>query len=106
MDIGDFTTLVSYQQRASGQDAAGQPNGAWVTVCKRWTHIRMPNGAEAIRADAEVSTVKASLRVLNCPRTLDASMRGVVGTTVYQIRAVLPDAARQEYVDLVCEVVP
>lgn len=32
-------------------------------------------------------------------------MRVLHGETVYQIKAVLPDEARRDHVDLVCEVV-
>jgi SPP1 family predicted phage head-tail adaptor len=112
MDIGSFNKLVAYQRRAPGTDDHGQPNGAWVTEFKRWTNIRNQSGAEVLRGGAETSVVRCSLRVLNCPGTIDNSMRGVLGVIVedevigkiYEIQAVLPDDVDQQHTDLVCTV--
>ncbi|MOA62674.1 Phage head-tail joining protein [compost metagenome] len=54
-----------------------------------------------IKADAEVSIVRASIRIRR--RTdVDAGMRVLLGAVVYDIEAVLPGPTR-EYADLVCK---
>jgi SPP1 family predicted phage head-tail adaptor len=105
MDIGAFDKLVSYQRRGTARDEHGQSIDSWVEVCKRWTNIRNQSGAEAIRAGATTSLVQCSLRVLNCPQTVDNGMRGVYRGKVYKILSVLPDEVAQAHVDLVCEAV-
>jgi len=105
MDIGAFNALVSFQQPGTTQDEHGQTTTGWTEVCRRWTNIRNQNGAEAIRGGATTSLVQASLRVLNCPQTINSGMRAVYRGRVYKILAVLPDEAEQAHVDLVCEVV-
>ena len=59
---------------------------------------------EAIKADAQISTVRASIRV-RYRSGLAAGMRVVHGSTAYAVRAVLPDEADRQAVDLACEVV-
>jgi len=101
---GAMNSRVTIQYPDATQDAAGQPMPAWTTLATVWANIRHLNGAEAIKADAEVSTVKASIRIRKGP-AVDASMRAVHGSTNYAIRAVLPDEVERDKVHLVCEVV-
>lgn len=101
---GTLNRLLTIQRLDGGKDAWGQPlPDVWVDVCKPWANIRHLSGAEAIKADAVASTVRASIRIRY--RTgIDAGMRVLHGTTVYTIKAVMPDEARREFIDLVCEV--
>lgn len=92
---------VTLQQRSTSQDALGQPVETWSDVATVWADIRHPSGLSAIKADADVSLVKASIRI-RYRAGLDAGMRAVHGTVVYDIQAVLPDEAERLYVDLVC----
>lgn len=86
------------------QDSAGQPLTTWVKVADVWADIRHKSGLETIKADAETSIVKASIRIRY--RTgIDAGMRVLHGSRVYDIKAVLPDVATRQHVDLVCEVI-
>ena len=59
---------------------------------------------EAIKAGAETAAVKASIRVRRRP-ALTTAMRVHYADTVYEIKAVLPDVERKEYVDQTCEVI-
>lgn len=77
--------------------------GVWIDVCKPWANIKHLSGSEAIKADAETSTVRVSIRI-RYRMGLDAGMRVVHGATVYAVKAVMPDEARREYLDLACEV--
>lgn len=93
---------VTIRQQAAGTDAAGQPLAGWVTVDTVWASIRHPSGIEALRADAPVSTARASIKV-RLRSGITAAMQAVHGATVYDIKAVLPDQEDRRYMFLVCE---
>ena len=97
-------SYVTIERPATGFDEINQPVVGWQELTKVWANILAQSGAESIRADKSTSTSKASIRIR--PRSdLTASMRVVHGSTVYTILAVQPVAARQDHMDLVCEVV-
>lgn len=99
-----YRSRIMVQQLSGGQDSAGQPIEDWVDLIPLWADIRYKKGVEAIKADAPTALASASIRIRY--RTgLDASMRVVHGSEVYGIKAILPDKAKREYIDLVCEVV-
>lgn len=104
MQAGRLNSLVIIQSRSAGQDATGQPLTTWADVATVWAHIRHPGGLEAIKADAVVSVVQASVRI-RYRAGLTAGMRLLHGATVYEISAVLPDEAGRQWTDLVCQVV-
>jgi len=95
---------ITIQQRGTGQDEIGQPVEIWATVANPWATIKHTSGLAAIKSGADVSIVRASIRI-NWRTDIDAGMRVVHGMTVYNIKAVLPDEAGRKHVDLVCEVV-
>ena len=101
---GALNSRVTIQSPTATQDAAGQPIPTWAEVATVWANVRHLSGVESIKADAEASTVKASIRIRKRP-DIDASMRVVHGASNYQIRAVLPDEVDRDKIDLVCEVV-
>ena len=94
---------VMIQQRAAMVDALGQPLESWEAFATAWAEIRHPSGVEQIKAGAEVSTVRASIRVRRRDGITPA-MKVVHGATVYDIKAVLPDEAGRIWMFLVCEV--
>ncbi|MES1979552.1 MAG: phage head closure protein [Pseudomonadota bacterium] len=104
MDSRDLKSLVIVQALQAGQDAIGQPTTTWATFKTLRANIRYLNGVETIKADAQTSVVKASIRIRR--RTdITAAMRVVFGTTTFEIKAVLPDEQDRERLDLACEVV-
>lgn len=104
MEPGDLNRKVSIRQRGTTQDASGQPIETWTEIAAPWANIRHPRGAEAVRGEKDVSIVQASIRIRR--RTdVTAAMRVYHGSTIYEIKAVLPDEVSREHVDLVCEVV-
>jgi SPP1 family predicted phage head-tail adaptor len=106
MDSRALNRLVSIRQRASGQDTIGQPSQTWNELRSAWANIWHGSGAEAIKADATASTVKASIRILRTAGVgVTAGMRVHHGSVIYDIRAVLPDEVSRDKVHLVCEVV-
>ena len=103
MLISKLNRLVVIQQLTAGQDAIGQPTQVWAALATVWADIRYLNGIETVKSDAPVSVAKASIRIR---RRVDvtAGMRVALGTTYFDIRAVLPDEQSRERLDLACEV--
>ena len=97
-------SLVSVQRMAAGTDDLGQPNGAWTELVKLRADIRHPSGLEQLRGDGIVSRLRASIRV-RLRSDITPAMRVVHGSTVYEIKAALPDLQTRAYLDLVCEAV-
>ena len=104
MKAGTLKTLVAIQAPVSGQDEIGQPLAGWSTLAQVWADVRHGNGLEAVKAGAPVSVVRASIRIRR--RTdVTSAMRVLVGSTPYEVEAVIQDEARREFTDLVCKVV-
>jgi SPP1 family predicted phage head-tail adaptor len=102
LKAGSLSRKVTIKQLTAGQDAIGQPTNTWQDFASEWANIRHPTGAESIQADAEASIVKASIRMRK--RTdITAAMRVYLGTTIYEIKAVLPDEVKRDRMDLSCE---
>ena len=105
MQAGRLTTRLTLQTPGTTQDAVGQPAATWSDLALVWGDVRMVSGLETIKAGADTSVVKASIRV-RTGLPFNAGQRLVADDgTVYHINAVLPDRARRQHVDLVCEVV-
>lgn len=96
--------MVSIQTRQAGQDAIGQPLAGWVTLARVWADVRHGNGLEVVKAGAPVSVVKASIRIRRRD-DVTGGMRVLVGSTPYEVEAVIQDEARRVFTDLVCKVV-
>lgn len=104
MKAGTLNNRLTIQAPGAGVDALGQPNGGWTDIAEVWGNVRHMSGKEAINSSAVTSTVSASIRV-RYRTDLNAGMRVLAGSSVYQIKAVLPEIGRREYVDLVAELV-
>lgn len=102
MDSRSLNRRITIQRLQDGQDEIGQPVQTWVDVATVWANIRYLNGVETVKSDAPVSVAKASIRIRR--RTdVTAGMRAVHGSTIFDIKAVLPDEESRERVDLACE---
>lgn len=95
---------VTIERPSTVKDAIGQPVEGWDLVGECWANVRYLNGVETIKAGAEMSIAKASIRV-RYRTDLDASMRVRYGATTFKVNAVLPDEVGRWHVDLVCEVI-
>ena len=101
ISAADLNQRVNIEQRSGAQDELGQPIETWALVAAVWASVKHQSGLSAIKGDADVSTVKASIRIRY--RTgIDAGMRVVCGSEIYDIRAILPNRA-EGFADLVCE---
>lgn len=103
MRIGKLNRQVSIQANQSVLDEYGEPlPAAWVEVAKVWADVQILSGLQTIKEGVDVSVVKASMRI-RYREDLTAAMRVVYQGRVFDIRAVLPDVSKREYLDLVCE---
>lgn len=101
---GTLRDRIHIQRKTVGEDEYGTPlPTAWenLTPNRIAADVKHPSGLSAIKADAQVSIVRASIRIRR-RRDVDAGMRVVFEADIYSIDAVLPGPTR-EYVDLVCK---
>lgn len=104
MQAGSLKDRITIQRHTQERGAFGAPKPgatAWVEFAKVWADVKHPSGLGAIKADAEVSIVRASIRI-RCRAGIEAGMRVLFGVAVYDIEAVLPGRTR-EYLDLACK---
>ena len=102
MSAGQLRHRVDLQQKVSGVDEIGQPVTTWESVAFLWGDVRYLTGVSAIKAGADTSASKVSIRLRH--GTFNAGQRIVYGNEIFDVQAVLPDGKRQ-YVDLVAEVI-
>ena len=104
MQAGKLTRQVTIQRQDAPLDEYGEPLPAqWVELAKVWADVRHASGMETVKSGAEVSIVKASIRIRR--RTdVTAGMRVLCDGRVYDIRAVLDDVSGRVFSDLVVEV--
>lgn len=102
MKAGQLRHRVTLQTLIEGRDEIGQPSIVWTDTASLWANVRYPSGLSAIKAGADTSVTKASIRMRH--RAVNAGQRIVYGNEVFEIEAVLPDGKR-EYLDAVCKVI-
>lgn len=103
MDSRRRNRLVTLQRLVDGQDSIGQPVQTWSDVAHVYANIQYLSGIETIKAGAEASTARVSIRI-GYRTDVTAAMRVSIGETVFHVKTVLPDEARKQHVDLACEV--
>jgi len=99
---GGYNRRITIEREGEGQDEIGQPITGWTVFATVWASIKHPTGIQAVRADAEASIVKASIRI-RYRLDVVAGMRVMHAGRVYDIKAALPDEEKRQHVDLVCE---
>ena len=105
MRAGQLKHRITIQRPTGAQDAWGTPEPqGWEDVALVWSDIRYQSGSESIRAGADVSIVRASVRI-RWRTGVDAGMRVLHGGQVFDVEAVLPSADRK-HIDLVCRLLP
>ncbi len=103
MKAGTLNRRITIQKLGEGRDEYNEPiPGVWVDVATVWASVAHKSGLETVKSDADVSIVSASIRI-RYRESITAGMRVLYGRTVYDIRAVLPDASGKVYTDLVCQ---
>lgn len=99
MRMNDRVTLL---KRTAGRDAAGQPIEDWPEVATVWSNVRFQTGAEVMRANAETSIVKVSIRI-RARADIDSTWRARYKSVEYDIKSALPDSDDRAFMFLLCE---
>ena len=100
MQSGKLDQRIAIQQPVVGQDAIGQPVTTWEAVATVWASVAYLSGLSAIKAGADTAQVSASVRI-RYRSGINAGMRVVHGSVVFDVRAVLP-GDKNVFLDLVC----
>lgn len=105
LQAGSLNCRIVIFRRDKVRSPGGQVVDEWVEHARTWANVAKLTGLGTIKAESDVSLLKASYRV-RYRRDLTAAMRLAHDGAIYDIKAVLPDHARREYVDLVCQSIP
>lgn len=101
---GTLRDRITIQRKTGAKDAWNTPQTTgWEDHAKVWARVEHLSGLAAIKADADTSIVKASIRI-RWRTDITADMRVLFSGRVYEIYAVQPGATR-EHVDLVCKLI-
>ena len=100
MQAASLKNRVTIQSPSTDVDSVGQPLTTWTDTAYSWANIKHINGISSIKSGADTSIVRCSIRIRYRP-DINAGMRVLHGTDVYDIQAVLPDDNRV-FLDLVC----
>lgn len=100
---GDLRHRVTLQRNAITQDPkTGAMVSTWNDVADVWAQVAPLSGREYLAAQATQSEVQARI-VIRYRDDVDAAMRVMHGTRIYEIKAVLPDAdSGREHLTLMC----
>ena len=102
MHAGQLNTPIEILKKSKLEDISGATTEVWLTHMQVWADFRHKSGMSSLQADAVTEAVTASARI-HYRTDIDDGMRIRADGMVYSIKAVLPDANRHEYMDLVCE---
>ena len=103
MRAGELNTRVTVQRKVKTADTSGVTVWDWQDVMQLWANVRHVSGLAKLKADQEISVVRASVRI-RFRRDIDHTMRlKLPNGAVYDIKALLPDEENRRFVDLVCE---
>ena len=104
MKAGTLRDRLELQEQSGGMNDWGEPlPNDWITVARIWGNVRHLSGSESIKAGADTSIVKASIRIRR-NSSVTPACRILHGEKVYDIEAVLPDS-RRIYADLLCKLI-
>jgi SPP1 family predicted phage head-tail adaptor len=101
-DAGTLRHRVTIENLVESLDNDGIVSESWVEVATVWGEIRPMSGREFIAANAIQAgvTTKITIRMID---GIDAKMRVRHYSTLYNIKAVLPDATLKAYLMLMTE---
>lgn len=92
---------VTLLNRSTGRNAAGEKVDAWAELSSIWADVRFQTGAEVLRANAETSVVRVSIRI-RARDDVDNGMRVRYLAKEYDIESALPDSINSQFMFLVC----
>lgn len=92
---------ITLQKPGPGAGKLRAPD-AWVKIAEVWADVLFPSGIEVVRAGAEVSIVRCSIRI-RARGDIDTSCRVLFKGKAYDIESALPDTKDSQFMFLVCE---
>ncbi|UBB16138.1 phage head closure protein [Comamonas odontotermitis] len=101
---GQLRNKVRVEKQGPAENEWHEPlPDQWVLVCEPWADIRQPSGLATIKAGAQTSVIRTSIRI-RYRTDVAPGMRVVHGARVYEIKAgPLSVDGKREFIDLVCE---
>ena len=93
---------ITLLKREHGRDAAGQPVDGWADVATIFANVKFQTGAEVLRANAETSIVRVSIRI-RARTDIDGAWRVRYLGVEYDVKSVLPDWSDRQFAFVVCE---
>lgn len=97
-----FNDRITIRERVTGADSIGQPTAEWIDLGVFWADVRHLRGLETLRAGADVSVLRASVRMWHRAE-VTAAMQVVHGDTTYEIKSPPLRNSDKRFMDLVCE---
>ncbi|MDN4040191.1 phage head closure protein [Massilia sp. YIM B02443] len=79
-----------------------RPAAAWEDIATVWADVKFPSGIEVVRAGAEASIVKCSIRI-RARAGIDNSCRVLYKGTAYDVESALPEDRDRRFMFLVCK---
>ncbi|SSY80304.1 phage head closure protein [Alysiella crassa] len=101
MQAGSLKNRVEIWRFHAVQDETGANVQEWAFFLRLWANIRHVSGSQAIKADTQTESVKASIRI-RFNEQIQSGMQVRYRGEIYQIDAVLHDYQHKDFTDLVC----
>lgn len=99
MKMNDRITLL---KRAQGRNAANEPVEDWPAVATVWANVKFETGAQVLRANADISIVRVSIRI-RARADVNPTFRVQYKGAEYDVKSALPDSDDRAFMFLVCE---
>ena len=103
MQAGRLRHRVQIQEYVTTQDSeTGSVSEAWATVAEVWAEVMPMSGREFVAAQMPTPGVTTRITIRHVDG-VDASMRVLHGSMIYNIKAVLADPTLLRHLTLMCE---
>lgn len=99
-----FNDRITIQKPAAAAGTLHNQTADWLDLGVFWADVRHMGGLETLRANSDVSVLRASVRMWYRPE-IDATMRLVHNGETYGISSPPLRNADRRFMDLVCEAV-
>lgn len=101
MQAGSLKNRVEIWRFHATEDETGATVQQWAVFLRLWANIRHISGSQAIKADTQTESVKASIRI-RFNEQIQSGMQVRFRGENYRIDAVLHDYRSKDFTDLVC----
>lgn len=102
MRAGDLRNRITIQSKTVVQNTFGEEVITWIDFATVWAAIEPLRGREFL--DAEMSTSEITTKIIIRQRDgISPEMRVLHGSTIYNIRAVIPVETRKREIQLMCQ---